>query len=73
MIYKQWQPPSKRPNLIDEVGAAIACLIGIPVIVMIEKFKINKRDAALITGYILCCGLVLYMAWSLNTPLEHMR
>ena len=73
MIYKQWQMPSKRPTLLDEVGAAIVFLIGIPVIVMMEKFKISKRDAALIAGYVLCCGLVLYMAWSLNTPLEHMR
>jgi len=71
VIYKQWQVPSKQPTWLDEIGAAIACLIGIPVVVMIEKFKINKRDAALIAGYIFCCGLVLYMVWSLNTPLEH--
>ena len=76
MIYKQWQLPNKRPTWLDELGAFFVCLIGIPVIIMLElmqKFKINKRDVALIAGYVFCCGLVLYVAWSLNTPLEHVR
>lgn len=38
-----------------------------------KNFKITERDRFLLAGFIASCILLVFLAWSLNTPIEYLR
>jgi energy-coupling factor transporter transmembrane protein EcfT len=38
-----------------------------------KKFKIKKSDYVLLAGLIFCCVTILFLTYSLNMPMEHVR
>ncbi len=38
-----------------------------------KNFKITKQDKFLLAGFVASCVLLVFLSWSLNAPIEHLR